>query len=382
MPIDLPIIVLTHEFAPTKGGIATFTEEMARTGCDLGQQIEVWAPTSRQPYDDSHFPFKVRRIPVKGTQDITCQYRMARACCQERERFSQSIIYLTDPGPILAWRSIVLGKLIQPRKLALTLHGSEINTFSANPLTRLSIQPVLKAANLISVPSRFSKDLLIQKFPFTKEKIVITHGALRAEFPKPSPSKKEKGRTLRILSVGRLHPRKGQDHLIRALGLIPRELKSGIELGIVGSGNKFGFGDRLKALAENADFKVEFHGDVCNDQLQSLYAQADLFAMTSVPYRNSVEGFGLVYLEAAAYGLPIIANRLGGVEDAVSHRENGILVAPDDEFALASALAELIENKSLREKMGAKSLEWARSFSWKRSFRSLFDSKRMRCENQ
>jgi len=378
MQIDLPIIVLTHEFAPTKGGIATFTEEMARAGCDLGQQIEVWAPTSRQPHDDSRFPFKVRRIPAKGTQDIACQYQMARACCQERGRLSQSIIYLTDPGPVLAWRPLILGKFIQPRKLALTLHGSEINTFAAYPLTRLSVQPVLKAANCISVPSRFSRDLLIKKFPFTKEKIVITHGALRAEFPKPSPPKNENGGTLRILTVGRLHPRKGQDRLIRALGLIPRELKSGIKLGIVGSGNKFGFGDRLRALAESADFKVEFHGDISNAQLQDLYARADLFAMTSVPYRNSIEGFGLVYLEAAAHGLPIIANRLGGVEDAVSNGENGILVAPDDESALANALARLIENKSLREKMGAKSLEWARAFSWKESFRNLFDSEYMR----
>jgi len=378
MPIDLPIIVLTHEFAPTKGGIATFTEEMARAGGDLGRQIEVWAPNSRHPHDDSHFPFKVRRIPLKGSQDIACQYQMARACCQERERFSQSIIYLTDPGPVLAWRPLITGKLIQPRKLALTLHGSEINTFSANPLTRLSVQPVLKAANSISVPSRFSRELLIQKFPFAEEKIVITHGALRTEFPKPYPSKNENGGRVRILTVGRLHPRKGQDRLIRALGLIPKELKSGIELGIVGSGNKFGFGDRLRALAENADFKVEFHGDISNDQLQGLYAQSDLFAMTSAPYRNSIEGFGLVYLEAAAHGLPIIANRLGGVEDAVSNGGNGILVAPDDEPALATALAQLIENKSLREKMGAKSIEWTRSFSWKGSFRTLFESEHMR----
>lgn len=372
MPIDPPIIVLTHEFAPTRGGIATFTEEMARAGSDLGKQIEVWAPAS-QSFDDSHFPFKVRRLGLKGTQDAGCQWQMARACYQERERLAQSILYATDPGPILALRPLLLGKLIQPKRLALTLHGSEINAFSKNPLTRLSIQPVLRRANRISVPSRFTRNLLIQKFPFTEKKTVVTHGALRTDFSKPSPGKKDNGGTLRILTVGRLHPRKGQDRLIAGLMSMPKGLKSDIELEIVGAGNKFGYGDRLRTLAENADFKVRFHGDISNDGLQALYAQADLFAMTSVPYRNSIEGFGLVYLEAAAYGLPIVANRTGGVEDAVSDGENGILVPPNDEPGLTSTLARLIENKSLRERMGAKSLEWARSFSWQKAFNALFD---------
>ena len=101
--------------------------------------------------------------------------------------------------------------------------------------------------------------------------------------------------------------------------------------------------------------------------------------MTSVPYKKSIEGFGLVYLEAAAHGLPIIANRLGGVEDAVSDSENGILVEPGNEPSLAKALTRLIKNGNLREKMGAKSIAWSRSFSWHNAFKTLFEHETVRC---
>ena len=222
---------------------------------------------------------------------------MALECFRNRKRLSNSIVYITDPGPILSLRALLALKLIQPSKLALTLHGSEINTFSSNPLSRLCIRHVLKRANCISAPSSFSANLLAQKFPFAKGKTVVTHGGLRADFQKSASSKKGDGKVFRILTVGRLHPRKGQDRLITALRRLPKELKSGLELGIVGLGNKHGFSDRLRALAESAEFQTIFYGDVTNDRLRELYAQSDLFAMTSIPYRNSIEGFGLVYLK-------------------------------------------------------------------------------------
>ncbi|HCR29537.1 MAG TPA: glycosyltransferase family 1 protein, partial [Opitutae bacterium] len=286
---------------------------------------------------------------------------------------SESIVYITDPGPILALRPLVFANLFQPEKLAITLHGSEINTFSSNPLTRASIKPVLRLANRISVPSEFTSNLLAEKFPIAAKKTVITHGALRSDFQNPASFTSERTKRCRILTVGRLHPRKGQDRLIAAIGQLPENLKSNLELGIVGSGNKNGFGDRLRDLAEKEDYEITFYGDITNDRLHELYGRSDIFAMTSIPYRNSIEGFGLVYLEAAAHGLPIIANRVGGVEDAVHHGENGILVAPDDDSSLVKALAKLIEDSVVREKMGVKSREWSQSFSWNNAFKTLFD---------
>ncbi len=95
--------------------------------------------------------------------------------------------------------------------------------------------------------------------------------------------------------------------------------------------------------------------------------------MTSVNFRKSVEGFGLVYLEAAAHGLPIIAHRIGGVAEAVSHGENGILVEPGDQAELTAAFATLIQDRERREKMGRNGKKWARRNTWLQSADLLFN---------
>ena len=71
------VFVITHEFFPMRGGIATYVEEMACATADLGYDVEVWAPHSAQA-DDRHWPFRILRVPLKGTQNLSCQIRMAR----------------------------------------------------------------------------------------------------------------------------------------------------------------------------------------------------------------------------------------------------------------------------------------------------------------
>ena len=87
----------------------------------------------------------------------------------------------------------------------------------------------------------------------------------------------------------------------------------------------------------------------------------------------SVEGFGLVYLEAAAHGLPIVAHRVGGVAEAVSHGENGILVEPDDIEELTQAFRRLVEDQSLRREMGRNGRQWAYRNCWLQSAELLFN---------
>ncbi len=95
--------------------------------------------------------------------------------------------------------------------------------------------------------------------------------------------------------------------------------------------------------------------------------------MTSVAYRDSVEGLGLGYLEASAHGLPVIAHRIGGVEDAVKAGETGILVDPDDRDGLARAITELVDHGELRRTLGEAGQRWAKRFSWDATARKLFE---------
>ncbi len=369
---DLPIYVLTHEFFPKKGGIATFTEEMAKAATQIGHEVVVWAPRADST-DDCKFPFAVHRLNLKGSQDLSCQLVLAREWIRQRRNLRNSIVYLSDPGPILAACYLQFFKAFKPARLVITFHGSEINAFASNPLRRWMVNQLVKRADRISVLSEFTRDLLTRNFPAAKRKTCFTPGALRSGFGAPEQAEPRSSNGINILTVGRLHPRKGQIFIMEALAALPRDLRSKISFWIVGTGKKHGYESQLREKAEKMDFQVTFFGDVSNQKLESLYAQASIFSMTSVKFRKSVEGFGLVYLEAAAHGLPIIAHRIGGVAEAVSHGENGLLVEPGDKNELTLAFARLIQDKELRERMGRNGIEWSRRHNWTQSATLLFN---------
>ncbi len=369
---DLPIYVLTHEFFPKKGGIATFTEEMARAAAQIGHQVEVWAPRG-DTTGDAVFPFKVRRLRLKGSQDLSCQIRLAREWIRERRKLRKAMVYLSDPGPILAMCYLQFFKAFKPARLIITFHGSEVKSFASNPFRRFIVNQLIKRADRISAPSEFTHSLIRQYFPASKHKTYLTPGALRSNFEIPKRALERSSDQIAILTVGRLHPRKGQVFIMEALAALPEALRQKVSFWIVGTGNKRGYGTRLRNLAKTMDFEVTFCGDVTNDELEDLYARASIFSMTSVNFRKSVEGFGLVYLEAAAHGLPIVAHRVGGVAEAVSHGENGLLVEPGDQAGLTQAFARLIQDQDLREQMGKNGLKWSRRNNWVQSAELLFN---------
>lgn len=367
-----PILVLTHEFFPKKGGIATFTEEMARAAASIGHPVEVWAPRGKTAHD-RHFPFEVKRLQLKGSQDISCQLRLAREMVRCRRRVRASTLYLSDPGPVLAMCFLHFFKALKPQRLILTFHGSEINKFAGNPGRKFIVNQLIKKADRISTPSEYTHGLLTGHFPSAGPKTFLTPGALRSHFKREVDDRQRSSRRVHILTVGRLHPRKGQAIVLEALADLPPAQRQQISFWVVGSGNKYGYERQLRERASQLDFDVTFFGDVSNQELEELYARANIFSMTSVNFRQSVEGFGLVYLEAAAHGLPIVAHNVGGVAEAVSHGNNGLLVDPDNRLDLTHAFSRLIENRKLRERMGKNGRKWARRNSWIQSAQLLFD---------
>ncbi len=369
---DLPIYFLTHEFFPTKGGIATFTEEMAKAAVKIGRKVEVWAPRGCEK-GDPQFPFSVKRLDLKGSQDLSCQLRLAKELVKERRSLRRSMVYLCDPGPVLAMCYLHFFQAIKPGKLIITFHGSEIKKFAANPGRRVIVNRLIRKADRISTPSEFTHNLLMNNFPNAGRKTFLTPGALRSDFESKTLSRSRSSKKVNILTVGRLHPRKGQAIIMEALAKLPRSLRRQCNFWIVGTGNKFGYETQLRNLADQADFNVTFFGDVTNEKLEELYAQADIFSMTSIDFKKSVEGFGLVYLEAAAHGLPIIANNVGGVAEAVSNGHNGILVTPGNLPELTNAFTLLVQNRMVREKMGRNGIKWARRNNWIQSAELLFN---------
>ena len=145
-----------------------------------------------------------------------------------------------------------------------------------------------------------------------------------------------------IVCVSRLVPRKGQDVLIRALPMVRRTVPDAALL-IVGKGPYL---DDLRAVAEQNGVTehVVFTGGVAHADLPAHYAAGDVFAMPCRTRRAGmdVEGLGIVYLEASAVGLPVLAGDSGGAPDAVRQGETGYVVDGRDERAVAARLVTLL----------------------------------------
>jgi glycosyltransferase involved in cell wall biosynthesis len=371
-----PLVLVTHEFFPHRGGIAIYAAEMAKAALGLGYEVEVWAPRLPAGVVEAEWPFAIRRLPLAGDHSLLSQWRMARQLMAHRNRLREATLYIPEPGPLLAMLLLQYFDTLRPARLILTFHGSEIHRLASRRLLRWSTNHLLRKATQVSVVSDYARNLFAQKFPAAATKVVLTPGALRTDLTpahstEPEFSAKLKTRVI-ILTVARINPRKGQLQVIKAIKALPPEQRVLVEYWLVGSHSKEGYDSLLTAATADADFHVKFLGDVSDEKLGSIYRQADIFAMTSMPHKHSVEGFGLVYLEAGAHELPVIAHDIGGVPEAVVHEETGLLVQPGDTPALTAAFSRLIADAALRHRLGTAGRIRASQSSWHRSAQALF----------
>jgi glycosyltransferase involved in cell wall biosynthesis len=369
-----PVYLITHEFYPVRGGIATFTEEIAKASASLGYDVEVWAPQAPAE-TEKIWPFRLRRLPLKGTHGFRCQLQLAWQLVINRRRLRHATVYLPEPGPMLTMMVLQFFHAFRPRRMVLTFHGSEILRFAGNPFRRWMGRQLVRRATRISTLSLYTQDLLLQHFPEAGEKMFLTPGALRADFLVVSERADRVNDKIIILTVGRLHPRKGQLLTLQALQLLPPEVRSRIEYWIVGGQSKGRYEQSLRACAAlHPDLVVRFLGKLPDAELAQVYDSADIFAMTSVKHGESIEGFGLVYIEAAAHGLPVVAHDVGGVSEAVVDGQTGLLVPCDRPIQLAAAFEKLIHDPALRLRLGTAGRIWAQRNSWQRSAHALFSA--------
>jgi phosphatidylinositol alpha-1,6-mannosyltransferase len=170
-----------------------------------------------------------------------------------------------------------------------------------------------------------------------------------------------------ILTICRLEDRyKGVDVLIRALTAIRSDVPRA-RLVVVGAGSLLPWLEGL-ASAEGVGEHVLFAGSVSDAERDSWLERAAVFAMPSrlPPEGVGGEGFGIVYLEASARGVPVVAGTTGGAPDAVSHGTTGLLVDPTDDRAVAAAISSILTSSDLHDRLSANGPQWVEQFAWPR----------------
>jgi phosphatidyl-myo-inositol dimannoside synthase len=366
------ILLLTSEFAPAKGGIGTYALEIAAAAANLGANVSVVAPDYAQPTatEDRSLPFEVRRFAggLHSIRDlpskITLAHRHVRAG-------SYDVIHAAD-WPFFI--PVALSRHLTRARIVMTVHGTEINE-TQTPLKRLAIRGagVFGSRTEIAANSRYTRDLFRERFSVDERRInAIWLGVSEFWFGQRS------GRTaaraalelapdrIVMVTVARLTQRKGHSVTLAALGALSKELRKKITWLVIGPDGESDYVQQLRQLVAASDCDVRLLGSLPNEKIRDIYGAADFFCLTGVPERSGrVEGFGLVYLEAAASGLPSVATAIGGVPDAVIADETGLLVPPSVE-SIARAITTLAEDIDTRSVLAAGASAHARSLSWER----------------
>ena len=236
---------------------------------------------------------------------------------------------------------------------------SLIGTYSVAPLynlrTSLLSRMSLHAAVAVTSISEFTKREVYKKVRL-RDVITITPGIDLEVFHKEHVESNEQF----IISVGALKERKGYHISIPAFALARQEITS-LKYKIIGNQGDSSYFSELKRLAREygVEDAVQFLTNIPDDELSNLYKEAKLFLLPSVNAGHHFEGFGIVFLEAAAAGLPVIGTWGNGIEEAVQNDQNGFLIAQNDIAGTSKAILEIVRNPERWREMSARSYSWA-----------------------
>lgn len=344
-------LLVTNDFPPKIGGIQSYLHELWRRLPPEEVTILTGASPDAAGFD-ARQGFGVRRwtrpvlLPTPGL------VREVRRVAAE----IRAGLVVIDPA-------LPLG-LIGPRldlPYAIVLHGAEVTVPGRLPGGHGALRSVLAGAALAiaagGYPAAEAERVAGDRMPRT---VLVPPGVDHRRFRPLDDDERLAARSrlglplegMLVVSVSRLVPRKGFDVLIEAVGRLGPS-RPGLTLAIAGTGRDR---PRLERLARRVSTRVRFLGRVPDEELALLNGAADVFAMCC---RNrwlglEQEGFGIVFLEAAAAGVAQVAGRSGGAGEAVAEGETGLVVDhPDDPVAVAGALARLLDDAALRARLGA-----------------------------
>lgn len=365
------ILLVTNDFPPRRGGIQSYLEQFVQRLTAVGDELIVYAPEWKgaPQYDrDAHdrdAPFTVVRHP--GTLMLPQPGVERRMRGLIRSHGIETVWFgAAAPLALLAARARSAGAI---RVVACT-HGHEVG-WSMLPGARAALRRIGTDTDLITYVSRYTRGRFASAFGPDARLEHLPPGVDTVRFA-PDPAARAElreryrlGERPVVVCVSRLVPRKGQDMLIKAMPEIRRRI-DGAALVIVGGGPS---ADALQHLAHDCGVATDvvFTDAVPTAELPGHYAMADVFAM---PCRTrgaglDVEGLGIVYLEASATGVPVVAGCSGGAPETVLDGETGRVVNGRDQDDIVDAISGLLADLEAARRMGQAGRRWIqRDWNW------------------
>jgi len=350
-------LLVTNDFPPRPGGIQQFVHNLA-VRQPPGSIVAYASSWKGAAAFDAEQPFEVIR---EDTGVLLPTPAVARRAAEIARSHGCDSVWFGAAAPLGLLAEGLRRRAGVERAVSLT-HGHEIG-WAALPGARQLLRRIGRGNDVVTYLTEFQRVRLDGALHGLTSLERLTPGVdVEAYHPGVDGSQVRARHGLSdrpvIVCVSRLVPRKGQDMLIRALPTIRRRVP-GAALLIVSGGP---YRDKLQALAraEGVESDVVFTGSVRWEELPAHYAAGDVFAM---PCRTrgaglDVEGLGIVYLEASATGLPVLAGDSGGAPDAVREGETGFVVGGSDVPAIAGRLAELLADPERARVMGAAGRAW------------------------
>jgi len=366
-------LVVTNDFPPRQGGIETFVHAMA--GRFPAGSVVVY--TSAEPGAAAHdaaLPYPVVRDPARML--LPTPRATARAVELARRHGCDSVWFgAAAPLGLMGER---LRREAGIRRAVATTHGHEM-WWARTPGARALLRRIGDRTDAVTYLGAATRAPIAAALgPAAARRMVrLAPGVDPEEFRVRAGHQEIReryglGARPVILCAARLVPRKGQDTLIRALPAVRRAVPGAVLL-LTGDGP---YARTLRRLAEDTGVAdhVRFAGGQPHAEMPGHYAAADVFAMPCRTRRRGleVEGLGIVFLEAAAAGLPVLVGDSGGAPDAVRDGETGHVVDGRDVEAVADRLVGLLRDREAAAAMGEKGRAWVReAWGWDSAYATL-----------
>jgi phosphatidylinositol alpha-1,6-mannosyltransferase len=342
-------LLVTNDFPPKLGGIQSYLWELWRRLDPAGFTV-LTTPHPDAAAWDADQPFRVVRTRQHVLWPTPSLGRQVDALAEE---VGAGLVVLDPALPV----GLLGPRLARP--YGLVLHGAEVTVPGRLPASRRLLGHVLRGADVVvaagGYPAAEGERAAGRPLPLT----VVPPGIDHERFRPLGPEEKAKARARLglpesgrlVVSVSRLVPRKGMDVLVRAAARLAPS-RPDLTVAIGGGGRDRA---RLHRLVAETAAPVRLLGRVPDADIPDLYGCADVFAMLC---RNrwaglEQEGFGIVFLEAAACGVPAVAGDSGGAAEAVVDGETGYVASdPTDVDAVGAAIAALLDDPERRRTMG------------------------------